>query len=54
MILRTTIIGSYPLFPNRQKIMQNYFHHYRSDLWKPLIQQVLDDLHTAGIDILSD
>jgi 5-methyltetrahydropteroyltriglutamate--homocysteine methyltransferase len=54
MIPSTTIIGSYPLFPNRKKIMQNYFHHYRGDLWKPLIQQVLDDLQTAGIDILSD
>ena len=54
MIPRTTIIGSYPLFPNREKIMQNYFHHYRSNSWNPLIQQVLDDLNTAGIDILSD
>lgn len=54
MIPQTTIIGSYPLFPSREKIMQNYFHHYRNDIWKPLIQQVLDDLNAAGIDILSD
>ena len=54
MIPQTTIIGSYPLFPNRGKIMQNYFHHSRNDIWKPLIQQVLDDINAAGIDILSD
>ncbi len=54
MIPQTTIIGSYPLFPNRGKIMQNYFHHYTCDSWKPLIQQVIDDLNTARIDILSD
>ncbi len=54
MIPQTTIIGSYPLFPNRGKIMQNYFHHSRNDIWKPLIQQVLGDLNAAGIDIFSD
>jgi 5-methyltetrahydropteroyltriglutamate--homocysteine methyltransferase len=54
MIPQTTIIGSYPLFPNRGKIMQNYFHHSRNDIWNPLIQKVLDDLNTAGIDIFSD
>jgi 5-methyltetrahydropteroyltriglutamate--homocysteine methyltransferase len=54
MIFQTMVVGSYPLSPNREDIMRNYFMSVDFDPWQVIIRKVINDMLTAGIDILSD
>lgn len=52
-MIETTVIGSYPIQPDREGIMKNYFNQKESN-WKKCIEEAVNDLLKAGIDIISD
>lgn len=49
----TTVIGSYPILLERMKFMDDYFKGTFPS-WKPLIQQAVNDMESAGINLISD
>jgi methionine synthase II (cobalamin-independent) len=54
MGIKTTVIGSYPLSPNRQTLMKKYFGMQGTDPWKGIIHKVVNEMVTAKIDIVTD
>jgi 5-methyltetrahydropteroyltriglutamate--homocysteine methyltransferase len=51
--LQTTVIGSYPVSIPPEPLMQKYFD--RTDIsWEPYIKNAVNDMVTAGIQIVSD
>ena len=52
-MIETTVIGSYPVQINREKIMNNYFDQ-KAYSWNQYITKSVEDMVNAGIDIISD
>ena len=53
-MIETTVVGSYPAYPDNEEIMKNYFNTKIKDAWKSCIKKVVDDTLRVGIDIVSD
>jgi len=51
--IKTTVIGSYPVDVNRMEFIQDYFNGKETS-WNKYISNVVNDMVTAGIDIVSD
>jgi len=51
--VNTTVIGSYPIPIDLQQLMDSYFHA-KTPSWNPVILQAVDDMVTAGVDLISD
>jgi 5-methyltetrahydropteroyltriglutamate--homocysteine methyltransferase len=51
--IKTTVIGSYPVDFNRMDFIQDYFNG-REISWDKYISNAVNDMITAGIDIVSD
>ena len=51
--VKTTVIGSYPVDIDNKNLMNNYYTNSNLN-WDGYIKSVVDDMITAGIDIVSD
>ena len=51
--LKTSVIGSYPIYIDTLEIINDYFSE-RLSSWKKYIEQAVHDMTTAGIDYVSD
>ena len=51
--LKTSVIGSYPVHIDTTELMHDYFSEQES-LWTRYITQAVQDMTTAGIDLVSD
>jgi len=51
--ITTTVIGSYPSTIATPEVMQNYFVQ-KTTSWNPYIKAAVDDMLSAGIDMVSD
>lgn len=51
--IETSVIGSYPVSIDKQTLMNDYFNQTTST-WNEYIKQAVDDMVSAGINIISD
>jgi len=51
--LKTSVIGSYPISINTQELMNGYFSEQQIS-WTQYIEQAIQDMTAAGINIVSD
>jgi 5-methyltetrahydropteroyltriglutamate--homocysteine methyltransferase len=51
--LKTSVIGSYPVFIDTQQVMENYYQEQVVS-WETYIEQAVHGMLRAGIDLVSD
>lgn len=51
--LKTSVIGSYPIIPDSFQMMQHYFSQDEIS-WEPYITEAVQEMLSAGLDLLSD
>lgn len=49
-----TVIGSYPIYVDRNQLMKSYFNHLQLPSWHPFIKQAVDQMTKAGVTLVSD
>lgn len=52
-IVKTTVIGSYPVHINNMELMRKYFNQTEIS-WEKYIKKAVEDMVNAGIDLISD
>jgi len=53
-VIKTTVIGSYPVQPDNMAFMKNYFDQTLDTSWEKNIETAVNDMLGAGIDIITD
>ena len=51
--VKTSVIGSYPIKPDNLEIIKSFFNHKRIN-WRPYIEEAVNDMVKANIELISD